>query len=198
MSAKIKPILIADGKEYELTFTRSLQVEYQKMVNEKKQDEEYQRDISEYTRLENEYKEIDARYAQAKADFYDDPLDEDKEKKFNKLKTLCETAFNAFNEFGATHKAADEAQEYSLYMLGKIVLLALQEQHGLDSKQAEEVWNKFVEENGQVGSMEFLAYVGKVFLTDVDEDTENPFIKAMREKVIQADNRRAGLQTMKK
>ena len=83
-------------------------------------------------------------------------------------------------------------------MLGDLTLLALEQQYDLSSEKALEVWNKFVEEVGQQGAMEWLAYAGKVWLTVDEEESGNPFIQKMREKAIQADNRRAGLSKVKK
>lgn len=198
MSEKIKPSFTVDGKKYEFIYTRALQVEYQKMVDEKKQDAEYQRDIAEFERLQHEYEKVHASYEKIQSAYFENPLDKDIKEAYLELKAADKQAFDEFNEFGVTHKAAGEANDYTLYMLGKLVLLALQEQHKLDEKQAESVWDKFVEENGEMGSMEFLAYVGKAFFTDIDEDTENPFIRAMRSKTEIESNRKAGLNKINK
>lgn len=198
MSQKIKPSFKVDGKNYEFIFTRHLQLEYQKLADEKKNDSQYQKEIAEYTRLQEEFETLQKRYSKAREEFLDNPIDENKKAVYNAIKEVYEQSYKEFVEYTATHKAPSEADEYVLYMLGKLALLALQEQYKLSEKEAEEVWNKFVEENGQQGSMEWLAYLGKVWLTDIDEDTENPFIKQMREKATQADNRRAGMAKIKK
>lgn len=198
MSQRIKPSFKVDGKNYEFIFTRHLQLEYQKMADEKKNDSQYQKEIAEYTRLQEEFETLQKRYSTAREEFLDNPIDENKKAVYNAIKEVYEVAYKEFVEYTATHKAPTEADEYVLYMLGKLTLLALQEQYELSEKEAEEVWNKFVEESGQQGSMEWLAYLGKVWLTDIDEDTENPFIKQMREKATQADNRKVGLNKIKK
>lgn len=198
MSQRIKPSFKVDGKNYEFIFTRYLQLEYQKMADEKKNDSQYQKEIAEYTRLQEEFETLQKRYSTARNEFLDNPIDENKKAVYNAIKEVYESVYKEFVEYTATHKAPTEADEYVLYMLGKLTLLALQEQYKLSEKEAEEVWNKFVEENGQQGSMEWLAYLGKVWLTDIDEDTENPFIQQMREKAQQADNRKVGLNKIKK
>lgn len=198
MSQRIKPSFKVDGKNYEFIFTRHLQLEYQKMADEKKNDSQYQKEIAEYTRLQEEFETLQKRYSTARNEFLDNPIDENKKAVYSAIKEVYEGAYKEFVEYTATHKAPTEADEYVLYMLGKLTLLALQEQYKLSEKEAEEVWNKFVEESGQQGSMEWLAYLGKVWLTDIDEDTENPFIQQMRAKAEQADNRKAGMAKIKK
>lgn len=198
MSQRIKPSFKVDGKNYEFIFTRHLQLEYQKMADEKKNDSQYQKEIAEYTRLQEELETVQKHYSKAREEWLATPIDKDKKAVKDELKVAYDEAYRDFVEYTATHKAPTEADEYVLYMLGKLTLLALQEQYKLSEKEAEEVWNKFVEESGQQGSMEWLAYLGKVWLTDIDEDTENPFIKQMREKATQADNRKAGLNKIKK
>lgn len=197
MSKKINPSFTVDGKKYEFIYTRTLQVEYQNMVDEKKHDKEYQRDIAEFERLQHEYEKVHASYEKMQSAYFENPLDKDIKEAYLELKSADKQAFDELNEFGATHKAATEVNEYTLFMLGRLVLLALQEQYKLDEKQAEEVWNKFIAENGQMGSMEFLAYVGKAFFTDIDEDTENHFIRAMRNKAETESNRIAGYNKIK-
>lgn len=198
MSQKIKPSFKVDGKNYEFIFTRHLQLEYQKMADEKKNDSQYQKEIAEYTRLQEEFETLQKRYSKAREEFLDNPIDETKKAVYSAIKEVYEGVYKEFVEYTATHKAPTEADEYVLYMLGKLTLLALQEQYKLSEKEAEEVWNKFVGESGQQGSMEWLAYLGKVWLTDIDEETENPFIQQMRKKAEQADNRKAGLNKIKK
>lgn len=198
MSQKIKPSFKVDGKNYEFVFTRHLQLEYQKMADEKKNDSQYQKEIAEYTALQEEFETVQKHYSKAREEWLANPTDKDKKAIKDELKIAYDEARKEFVEYTATHKAPTEADEYVLYMLGKLTLLALQEQYKLSEKEAEEIWNKFVEESGQQGSMEWLAYLGKVWLTDIDEDTENPFIQQMREKATQADNRKAGLNKIKK
>lgn len=198
MSQRIKPSFKVDGKNYEFHFSKTLQLKYWEMSNEKKNDSQYQKEIAEYTRLQEEFETLQKRYSKAREEFLDNPIDENKKAVYNAIKEVYENVYKEFVEYTATHKAPTEADEYVLYMLGKLTLLALQEQYKLSEKEAEEVWNKFVAESGQQGSMEWLAYLGKVWLTDIDEDTENPFIKQMREKAQQADNRKAGLSKIKK
>lgn len=198
MSEKIKPSFKVDGKNYEFIFTRHLQLKYQEMADEKKQDSQYQKEIAEYTRLQEEFETLQKRYSKAREEFLDNPIDETKKAVYSAIKEVYEQAYKEYVDYTTTHNAPSEADKYVLDMLEKLVLLALQEQYKLSEGEAEKVWCSFVDENGQNTAMEFLAYLGKVWLTDIDEDTENPFIKQMRAKAEQADNRRAGIRNIKK
>lgn len=197
MSEKIKPSFTVDGKKYEFVYNRAVQVEHQRLTNDKKQDEAYQRDIGVYTRLKNEYESIHEAYLNSKSAWVADPRNEDKKADYLALKEADKEAFDEFNEFAATHKGEDETYEYSFYVLGKLVLLSLQTRYDLDEKQATEIWNKFVEESGQMGSIVWLSAVGD-FIGGVDEDDENPTIKAMLRKAETESNRKAGLNKINK
>lgn len=196
--SRLKPSFNVNGKNYEFIFTRYLQLEYQKMADEKKHDSQYQKEIAEYTRLQEEFETLQKRYSTARSEFLDNPLDSDKKAVYNAIKEVYEQSYKEFVEYTSTHNAPNEADKYVIDMLERLVLLALEEQYKLSSEEAEKVWCSFVDENGQNTATEFLAYLGKVWLTDIDEDTENPFIKAMRTKAEQADNRKAGLKKIVK
>lgn len=198
MSEKIKPSFKVNGKNYEFIFTRYLQLEYQKMVDEKKRDSKYQQEIAEYKRLQEDIETLKLAYDKARAEWIENPSDKEKLANYNAIKDVYVPIYKEFVEYTSTHDTPNEADAYVLKMLGDLTLLALQEQYKLSEDKALEVWNKFVEDSGQQGSMEWLAYLGKAWLTDIDEEPENPFIKAMREKSLQANNRRAGISKIKK
>lgn len=199
MSAKLKPSFVVDGKTYEFVFNRDMQVEYQKRTEEKRNDSQYQKEMAEFTRLQEEYETLQKRYSTAREAWLDNPLDEDKKAVYLALKEAYEEAFAKFTDYASTHTAPNEADQFVLKMIGDLTLLALQEQYELSAEKALEVWNKFVEETGDNGAKEWLAYAGKIWLVADEEDSENPFIQKMREKAIQqADNRKTGLNKVKK
>lgn len=198
MSARIKPSFEVDGKTYEFIFTRALQVKYQEMTDEKRNDSQYQKEMAEFTRLQEDFETLQKRHSAAREAWLDDPLDKDKKAVYEAIKEAYEASYKEFTDYSATHSAPNESDKYVLKMLGDLTLLALEQQYDLSSEKALEVWNKFVEQVGQQGAMEWLAYAGKVWLTVDEEESGNPFIQKMREKAIQADNRRAGLSKVKK
>ena len=78
-------------------------------------------------------------------------------------------------------------------------MLGLETQYNLSKEEAENVWNKYVEQNGYVEGLEFLSSTGVLWLGAQDGDSENPFVQQMRERAIQqADNRKTGLSKVKK
>lgn len=197
MSAKIKPSFTVNGKRYEFYYSKAMQVEYQRMVDEKKKDKEYQQSVAEYTRLQQKYERIHEAYIKAENEFFQDPANEKLQETYDRLERLEKRAFDEFNEYAATHADGD-GREFVMYCLGKLVLYALQEQHGLDENKATEVWNEYVAEAGEVGSMLFLSCVGAAFFTDTSENIENPFIQAQMAKIEAENNRHIGLNKIKK
>jgi hypothetical protein len=198
MSAKIKPSFTVDGKTYVFEYSRALQLEYKKLVAEKQNDSEYQRQIAELARLQEEDDTLQNSYKKARQDWLNAPLDEDKKSVYKALKAEYEETHKELSEYVATHDVSVEADNFTLYMLGKLTLLALQTQYELNEKQAEDVWNKYVADVGEIGAMEWLAAVAGAWFTNVDEDTENPFIKATRAKAEQEQNRKLGMTKIKK
>lgn len=188
MSAKIKPSFTADGKRYELTYTRALQCEYQKITDEKKKDKEYQRNIAEYARLQSKYERLHEAYLQAESEFFDDPRNEKLRENYSCLESMEKRAFDEFSSYAGEHEDGD-GREFVLCAIGKLVLLALQEQYKLDEKESKAIWNKYKEENGDMGAMLFLSCVGAAWFTDTSEDNDNPFIQAQMERIKTANNR---------
>ena len=197
MSAKNKPSFKVDGKSYELEYTRALQREYKRMADEKKQDKEYQRNIAEYYLLQSQYEQIHAQYEKASEDFFADVLNEDKERTYNKLAELNKAAFDKFNAFASEHNDGD-GTPFTIDCLERLVILALKEQHNLSTKDAEAVWCKYVEKNGQVSAILFLSVVGSAWFTDTNKGNDSPFIKAQLDKIEAATNRKIGLRKINK
>ncbi len=197
MSTKNKPSFKVDGKTYELEYTRTLQREYKRMTDEKKQDKEYQRNIAEYYLLQSQYEQVHAQYEKASREFFADVLNEDKERTYNKLAELNKAAFDKFNAFASEHNDGD-GTPFTIDCLERLVILALKEQHGLSTKDAEAVWCKYVEKNGQTGAILFLSVVGSAWFTDTDKGSVSPFVKAQLEKIEAANNRKIGLRKINK
>ncbi len=197
MSTKNKPSFKVDGKTYELEYTRTLQREYKRMTDEKKQDKDYQRNIAEYYLLQSQYEQIHARYEKASEEFFADVLDEEKERAYNKLAELNKAAFDKFNAFASEHNDGD-GTPFTIDCLERLVILALKEQHNLSTKDAEAVWCKYVEKNGQVGAILFLSVVGSAWFTDTNKGNDSPFVKAQLGKIEAANNRKIGLRKINK
>lgn len=197
MSAKNKPSFKVDGKTYELEYTRTLQREYKRMTDEKKQDKKYQRNIAEYYLLQSQYEQIHAQYEKASEEFFADVLDEEKERAYNKLAELNKAAFDKFNAFASEHNDGD-GTPFTIDCLERLVILALKEQHNLSTKDAEAVWCKYVTKNGQTGAILFLSVVGSAWFTDTNKGNDSPFVKTQIEKIEAANNRKIGLRKINK
>lgn len=197
MSEKNTVSFKVDGKEYKLVFNRAMQLKQQEMINEKKNDSQYQREVAEYTRLKTEYEEIHESYLEWRAKWRANPTDKEVKSAYLELKQADKEAFDEYNEYSATHTHGD-GSDYSLYMLGELTLLGLQTQYDLTEEQAKEVWNKFVAQEGQLKSMVWLSGLAEAFFGDIDEETENPTIRRMLQKAEQTENRRVGLSKIKK
>lgn len=197
MSKKIKPSFTVDGKTYELTYTRATQCEYQRMTDEKKQDGAYQDEIAEYTRLQSVYEAVHEQFLNAQEAYFASPLDKDAKATYKELKEADKEAFGEFNSYASAHPNGD-GRQFILDCLEKLVIYTLAEQHNLSDKDAEAVWCKYVEENGETGAMLFLSCVGAVWFTDTSEDEDNPFIKAQMARVEAANNRQIGLRKINK
>lgn len=182
MSERIVPSFTVDGKEYKIIFTRTLQAEYQRMTNEKKKDKEYQKRVVEYARLQSEFEEINNKYQIAKRAALDDPTNKELREKYLALKDYYMDAYNAFKNYNLENDGADDAQEFTLYLIGQLVLKALETQYNMSRKEAESVWDKYYAEHGETGTIEWLAYCGEVFFTGVEDDPKENFIKVMRER----------------
>lgn len=197
MSAKIKPSFTADGKRYELIYTRALQCEYQRMTDEKKQDSAYQDEIAEYTRLQSVYEAVHEQFLKAQDAYFATPLDKEAKATYKEFKEADKEAFGEFSSYASAHPNGD-GSKFVLDCLEKLVIFALEEQHGLDNENATAVWCKYVEEIGQVGAMLFLSTLASAWFTDTSEDEDNPFIKAQMAKVEATNNRRIGLRKINK
>ncbi len=197
MSAKIKPSFTADGKRYELIYTRALQCEYQRMTDEKKQDSAYQDEIAEYTRLQSVYEAVHEQFLKAQDAYFATPLDKEAKATYKEFKEADKEAFGEFSSYASAHPNGD-GSKFVLDCLEKLVIFALVEQHKLSDDDATAVWCKYVEENGQVGAMLFLSTLASAWFTDTSEDEDNPFIKAQMAKVEATNNRRIGLRKINK
>lgn len=180
MSEKIKPCLTVDGKDYVLCFNREMQATYQKMLDEKKKDKEYQRLLVESQRLKAEYEDLFKRYTTARNAYLDEPMNAEKKEFYMAIKAVYEEAYNAYSEFSRENDVEDDINQYTLSLIEKLVIIGLKTQYNISENEATAIWDKYCEEHGIMGSMEFLAYCGELWLTGAEEDTDENFIKAMR------------------
>ncbi len=204
MSANIISSLTIDKgteneKTYKLFFSKALQVRFQELQDEKLKNAEYQQEITESERLKAEYEKIKTIYDKAQDEYYADMANKDKQAIFEAVEQRYLKVYNNWLEYSTTHVAPNELNNRTLWICGQLVLLGLETQYNLSKEEAENVWNKYVEQNGYVEGLEFLSSTGVLWLGAQDGDSENPFVQQMRERAIQqADNRKTGLSKVKK
>lgn len=200
MSDRVKPSFTVDGQRYEFVFSRTLQVKYQDMFNEKKNDPKYQQEVAESERLKKRYETIHAKFNEIEQEYFlaisNGDFDENKEKAYNKLEELEKKAQKEYAEYIATHSSEKDALEFTTYVIGQLILLALQTQYNLSEEQSKEIWNKYVADNGDMCAMKFLIYVAGIWLADDEAGEDDPFFKAMEAKAERAENRKKGLKKL--
>lgn len=198
MSENFTPLFTADGNDYKIVYSRTLQLRYKEMYEEKRKDPQYQQEVVESETRRERFERIEKQYFKAEKDYFDDMLNEDKEKIYQKAEQLYLKAKKDFADYVVDHKSSSDAMDYLLYVTGQLILLGLETQYKMSKDKAEEVWNKYVEEKGDMGATKFLMIVANVWFADTEADSENPFIKAVEAKVEQAKNRREGLAKIKR
>lgn len=188
----------AKGTTYNLVFSRTLQLEYNKYMDEKRNDSEYQKEVAESERLKSRYETIHEQFLKAESEYFEDVLNEDNEKKYQKLEQLDTKAHSEYADYISTHSSTVSTVEFITYVMGKLIILGLQTQHKMTDKEAEELWNDYVAEVGDFSATKFLVYVASAWVGDNEEDENDPFIKAMEAKAERANNRRLGMNKIKK
>ena len=196
---KINPYFEVKGTKYEIKRTRYLESEYDKITSESKLSDEQQSDFVDYAKLESEYTEILEKYSEAKDDYFDDVLNEEKEKKYLAFKKLSDSKYNEMKEFEMTHKniSLKDMRELAYENGIKLLYVALQEQYQLSQEQAKMVWEDFVDHFGKQTSMEWILVMTQS-LFERDEEEENPFLKQAKAKAMQKAEQRKGLSKIKK
>ena len=161
------------------------------------QDDDYQRNIAEYTRLQSRYEQIHETYLQAESAFFAEPLNNDKKTAYRALQDVDKEAFDEFNKYSAAHPDGD-GRQFTLDCLKKLVISALIEQYKLTDTDAEDIWYKYIEENSEMTAMLFLSCVGAAWLTEMSEDDTPPFMQARMKRIETENNRRIGLNKINK
>ena len=194
---RINPYFEVDGKKYEFMRTRALECEYKKIRNANKMSEEDENLFNDYAKLLSDANEIENKYEDAKADYFDDVLNKDKKAKYLAFKELFDEHYKAIKEFSVENRELLTRSKEQAYDNGvKVLIFALCEQCKLDEEKANEVWGKFVEHFGESVANDWIsAMISALFGED---DEENPFIKAQQAKMEQRLNQRKGLSKMKK
>ena len=196
--ARLNPYFEVEGKKYEITRTRALECEYDKIREQNKLDDESVSLTNDYAKLMLEYEEIMEKYNEAKEEYFEDVLNKDKKAKYKAFKELSDEKFDEMKNFELNNKgfSLNKVQKVAYDNGVKLLIYALCEQCKLDTNEAFNVWDKFVTHFGQDIAQEWInAMIQTLFDS---EEEENPFLKQARAKQQQKMEQRKGLSKVRK
>lgn len=192
MSKQNIPTFEIDGKKYEIRRNRYLNAEFDDMKHDMEMTDEEQalyikeRDFQE--RLEKLADRKDELYAK-----YLETFDEEDEELYNRA---CK-AYDALIDESMHIESVSAKQRQNMIDMGeKLIIKALQ----IDSKgntirteeEANDIWSRFVEENGKVVAIQFITFTMNYILGG-DEESDNPFIAQAQAKAEQKANMKKGI-----
>ena len=195
---KINPYFEVKGTNYEIKRTRYLESEYDKITSQSKLSVEQESDFADYIKLESEYNELIEKFRIAKDEYFEDVLNEEKEKRYLAFEKLSNRKYQEIKDFNLNHSnfSLKDIQDLAYNNGVKLLYVALQEQYSLNEQQARIVWDDFVEHFGTPIATEWILEMVKT-LFEKDEE-ENPFLKQAKAKAIQQMEHRNGLRKIKK
>ena len=196
---KINPYFEVKGTTYEIKRTRYLESEYDKITSDSKLSVEQESEFADYIKLESEYNELIEKFRVAKDEYFEDVLNEEKEKRYLAFEKLSNKKYQEIKDFNFNHPnfSLKEIQTLAYDNGVKLLYVALQEQYSLSEKQARTVWDDFVDHFGTLVATEWILEMVKT-LFEKDEEEENPFLKQAKAKAIQRMEHRNGLKKIKK
>ena len=186
------PTFEVDGKTYEIKRTRYLQAEFDDMIRDLEMTEEeqvsYAKEQEFEDRLEKLRKRKDELYAKYLETF--DEADEDIYRK------ACFAFEKLIEEAGKIESISGKQRKKTIDLGEKIVIKALQiDRNGNNIRtydEAKNIWEGFVEENGQLVAVQFVVYTANYIMGN-DEENENPFIAQAKAKAEQKANMQRGI-----
>lgn len=192
-----------EGQTYEIVRTRALECEYEKITKQSSLSEQDERAFADYIKLQAETEELAEKFRMAKEDFYNDVLDEEKEKKFLAFEKLYNRKYQEIIDFTTTHKdfSTQKVEEIAMDNGVKLFVLALSQKYGMSHDEAKSVWEKFrdflSEKYGMQSPREWILTMVRELFEGEEEETD-PFLKQARAKAQQRMEQRKGLSKIKK
>lgn len=192
-----------EGQTYEIVRTRALECEYEKITKQSSLSEQDERAFADYIKLQAETEELAEKFRTAKEDFYNDVLDEEKEKKFLAFEKLYNRKYQEIIDFTTTHKdfSTQKVEEIAMENGVKLFVLALSQKYAMSHDEAKLVWEKFrdflSEKYGMQSPREWILTMVRELFEGEEEETD-PFLKQARAKAQQRMEQRKGLSKIKK
>lgn len=195
MKNKIYPFFEVNGTKYEIKRTRFLECEYERIAESNDFTDEEQADIAKAAKMQTEYAEIIEKFNEIKKDYFDDILDETKEKKYNAFKKLVDEKYNELAHYEISHKntAYGKLEKIALDKGEKILIIALKEQYNVTEEEAKNIWSDYVDEIGVATASEWIMTMIKTLFSESEEDA---FLTMARQKAEQKAEMRKGIAKM--
>lgn len=203
MSKRIPITFEVEGQTYEIVRTRALECEYEKITKQSSLSEQDERAFADYIKLQAETEELAEKFRTAKEDFYNDVLDEEKEKKFLAFEKLYNRKYQEIIDFTTTHKdfSTQKVEEIAMDNGVKLFVLALSQKYEMSHDESKSVWEKFrdflSEKYGMQSPREWILTMVRELFEGEDEEID-PFLKQARAKAQQRMEQRKGLSKIKK
>lgn len=203
MSKRIPITFEVEGQTYEIVRTRALECEYEKITKQSSLSEQDERAFADYIKLQAETEELAEKFRITKEDFYNDVLDEEKEKKFLAFEKLYNRKYQEIINFTTTHKdfSTQKIEEIAMENGVKLFVIALSQKYGMSHDEAKSVWEKFrdflSEKYGMQSPREWILTMVRELFEGEEEETD-PFLKQARAKAQQRMEQRKGLSKIKK
>lgn len=179
----LKPVFTVNGKDYELKRTRALMVEFQKISENNKLDEDdankYLRVRETFDEMEKELSLLSEKLDNARNAYYDDPTNADKKAKFEALKKLVkETEKPLIDNKSEEMQYLNKMTKIMLDNYEKAIIFAISEQYDMSMTNAEKLWQEFVDEVGVVTASQWVYAIGDTLFNQ--EANENDFLAKKR------------------
>lgn len=194
----MKPFFELEGKRYEITRTRHIDVEYEKIRNEDNFTKEQEQQIAKIAKLKSEYEELADRFNIAKENYFNDILSEEKKSIYLAFKELIDEKYIEYTNYEINHKDTSqiELQNLSLRKGEKLLILALAEQYfNGNFDDAKNTWEKYVDIIGIQKASEWIVYMLENLFNNEEDD---PFLRRAKELETQKAEMRKGLSKIKK
>jgi hypothetical protein len=192
MSKKNIPSFEVNGNTYEIKRNRYLQAELNEMQNDIAMTDEEQVAYAKEQEFDARLEKLRERKEELCAKYLE-TFDEADEAIYRKA---CEAFDRLIDEAGRMESISGKQRKKMIDLGEKLIIKALQIDNNGNTirtqDEAKNIWESFVEENGQVITIQFIVFAIN-YIMGGDEDIENPFITQAKAKAEQRANMKKGI-----
>lgn len=189
------PFFELDGKKYEIKRNRFLQAEFDELKRACGMTDEEEVAYTQEQELLAKVKKLMSR----KEELYDKWLETFSDEDEAIYKKACSAYDDIMQKYGNNKSVIDQQNQRMINLGEQMIILSLQydrDKKIREEKQAKELWERVVEENGQIFSMEFVVFTLN-YIVGNDEESENPFVAQAKAKAEQKAQMKKGLKLVK-